>query len=185
MGAAVGGPVVRDRVHFFVAGELRRRNAPFTGPTIAPGAAIGISVDSAERFVSIARGYGLDPGSFGGFTTRNASGNLFAKLTSSLGAAGQLEGSFNYADGDITDTIAPARAVNGDYRLTSAGFAPASTQWSTRLRWTTLLGRRLSNELIGGYLHVSEPRTPSTGYPAIFVGGVGDAGLSGARLGRR
>jgi len=181
-GAAVGGPVVRDRLHFFVAGELRRRNAPFTGPTIAPGAAVGISVDSAQRFASIVSGYGLDPGSFGAFTTRNSSGNLFAKLTGSLASAGQVEGSFNYTDGDITDTLAPPRAVNSDYRLTSAGFTPGSTQWGTRLRWTTLFGRRITNELVGGYLHISEPRTPSSSYPAVFVGGVGDPGFTGARL---
>jgi hypothetical protein len=181
-GGAAGGPLVRDRLHFFIAGELRRRTAPFTGPIIAPGSTVGISVDSAERFSSILRNYGLDPGSFGAFTTHNQSGNVFAKLSGSLGSAGQLEGSLNYTDGEITDTIAPPRAVNGDYRLTSAGFAPGSTQWGTRIRWSSLLSQRVNNELFGGYLHISEPRTPSSGYPAVFVGGVGDPGFTAARL---
>jgi len=181
-GGSASGPIVRNRLHFFVAGELRRRNAPFTGATIAPGSSVGISVDSVERFASILRGYGLSPGDFGGFTTSNNSGNLFAKLSASLGRRGLLEGSVNYAHGEIQDTMAPARAIGGDYRLTSAGFAPASTQWSTRLRWTALLGSRLANEFLAGYLHTDEPRRPNSSYPAVFVGGVGDSGFAGARL---
>jgi outer membrane receptor protein involved in Fe transport len=181
-GGAGGGPIIRDRLHFFVAGELRRRNAPFTGALIAPGSGAGISPDSVQRFVSILQGYGLEAGSFGPYTTHDESGNLFAKLSAVLGRSGVLEGSLNYADGDITDTLAPPRTVGGDYRLTSAGFVPNSSQWSGRLRWSTLLGRRLSNELAAGYLHVSEPRTPVSTYPGVFVSNVGDPGFGGARL---
>jgi hypothetical protein len=181
-GGSASGPIIRNKLHFFVAGELRRRNAPFTGATIRPGSNVGISVDSVNRFVSILNGYGLDAGSYGGFTTRNSSGNLFAKLSASLGPRGLVEGSVNYAHGEIQDTIAPARAIGGDYRLTSAAFAPASTQWSTRLRWTTLFGGRIANEFLAGYLHTDEPRTPKTGYPAVLVSGVGDSGFAGARL---
>jgi hypothetical protein len=181
-GGAVGGPIVRDRLHFFIAGELRRRGAPFTGPVIAPGSAAGISLDSVHRFVSILQGYDLDPGGFGPYTTHDKSENVFAKLSAVLGRSGLLEGSVNFADGDITDTLAPPRTVGGDYRLTSAGFIPSSRQWSGRLRWSTVVGRHASNELLGGYLHVSEPRSPASVYPGIFVGNVGDAGFGGARL---
>ena len=181
-GASLSGPIVRDRVHFFVSGELNHRAAPFSGPTIAPGSAVGISLDSVTRFVTLLRGYGLDPGSFGAYTTRDFGGNLFAKLSASTGGAGLLETSLNYAHGEIADTLAPPRTVGGDYRLTSAGFAPTSNQWSTRVRWTTVAGGRVSNELIGAYLHVEEPRTPAVIAPAVFVSNVGDPGFAGARL---
>lgn len=181
-GAALGGPVIRDRLHFFLAGEMRRRNAPFTGPAIGRGSGAGISTDSVTRFVSILRGYGLDPGSFDPYTTHDRNGNLFAKLSAAVGTSGTLEGSLNYSDGSITDTLAPPRTVGGDYRLTSAGFAPNSTQWSGRLRWNSVLGRRATNEALAGYLHVSEPRDPAASYPGIFVTGVGDSGFAGARL---
>jgi Carboxypeptidase regulatory-like domain/TonB dependent receptor len=181
-GASLGGPIVRDRVHVFVSGELNHRAAPFTGPTIAPGSAVGISLDSVTRFVNLLQGYGLDPGSFGAYTTEDLGGNLFAKLSASTGGAGLLETSLNYAHGEIADTLAPPRTVGGDYRLTSAGFAPTSNQWSTRVRWTTVAGGRVSNELIGAYLHVDEPRTPAVIAPAVFVSNVGDPGFAGARL---
>ncbi|MEP6572934.1 MAG: TonB-dependent receptor [Gemmatimonadota bacterium] len=181
-GASIGGPILRDRLHYFIAGELRHRNAPFSGPVIGSGAPVGISTDSAARFVSILQSYGVDPGAVGAFKTRDVNGNLFAKLSAATGDRGLVEGSLNYAHGEIQDTMAPPRAVGGDYRLTSAGFAPISNQWSGRLRWTAVLGRRTSNEFITAYMRVNEPRTPNTSYPGVFVGNVGDPGFGGARL---
>ena len=181
-GASVGGPIVKDKILFFAAGEMRERQAPYVGPLIGSPTDVGISVDSANRFVSILQGYGLDPGSYGGYTTSNRSGNVFAKLTALLGPSGVLEASLNYANGSIQDTLAPPRTVGADYRLTSAGFEPASTQWSGRLRWTAALSDHITNEFLVTVLHVDEPRTPVTGYPAIFVGNVGNPGFGGARL---
>ena len=181
-GAGIGGPVIRDRLHFFVAGELRRRRAPFTGPAIGRGSGAGISPDSLQRFVTILQNYGLDPGSSAPYTTHDRSGNLFIKLSALLGGSGVLEGSLNYADGDITDTLAPPRTIGGDYRLTSAGFIPNSKQWSGRLRWHRFIGNRVSNELLAGYLHVEEPRRPVATYPSVIVSNVGDSGFASARL---
>ncbi|HEY7681793.1 MAG TPA: TonB-dependent receptor [Gemmatimonadales bacterium] len=181
-GAGIGGPVIRDRLHFFVAGELRRRNAPFTGPAIGRGTGAGISIDSVQKFMATLQSYNLDPGSFAPYTTHDRSGNLFMKLSALLGRSGVLEGSLNYTDGDITDTLAPPRTIGGDYRLTSAGFIPNSTQWSGRLRWHTFLGSRVSNEFLAGYLHVEEPRQPVATYPSVIVSNVGDPGFAAARL---
>ena len=181
-GASIGGPIVKDKVLFFAAGEMRERQAPYVGPVIGSSTDVGISVDSVNRFVSILQGYGLDPGSYGGYTTSNRSGNLFTKLTALLGPSGVLEASLNYANGSIQDTLAPPRTVGADYRLTSAGFEPASTQWSGRLRWTAVFTNRITNEFLATVAHVDEPRTPVTGYPAIFVGNVGNPGFGGARL---
>lgn len=181
-GASIGGPIVKDKVLFFAAGEMRDRQAPYAGPVIGSSTDVGISVDSVNRFVSILQGYGLDPGSYGGYTTSNRSGNVFAKLTALLGPSGVLEASLNYANGSIQDTLAPPRTVGGDYRLTSAGFEPASTQWSGRLRWTAALSDRITNEFLTTVMHVDEPRTPVTGYPAVFVGNVGNPGFAAARL---
>jgi len=179
---SAGGPIIRDRLQFFVAGELRNVTTPWTGPTIATGSDVGISVATADSFTTLLQGYGLAPGSYGAYTVHNNSGNVFAKVSAPLKGAGLLEGSFNYADGQIADTLAPPRTIGGDYRLTSAGFQPASTQWSGRARWTTVAGSRVSNELLATYLGVDEPRTPTVDYPAVFVSNVGETGFASARL---
>jgi hypothetical protein len=175
-GLSVGGPVVRDRLHFFGALELKRRNVPYSGPVVGGTPDAGIPEDTVARFETLLRGYGVEPGSAGVYTTRTTGTNVFGKLSAPVGRAGSAEVSVNYASGQVIDTLAPPRVVGGDYRLTSAGFAPTSTQWSTRLRGTTLLGNRANNELLASYLSVDEPREPNSGDPGIFVSGVGAAG---------
>jgi hypothetical protein len=175
-GITLGGPIVRDRLHFFIAAEARDRVSPSSGALIAPGSDAGIPLESAERFASLLEGYGMDPGSFGAFSTRNRARNVFAKLTAPIGASGLVEASLNYAHGITQDSIAPARVAGGDYRFTSSGFAPTATTWGARGRWTQLFASGFSNELLAGYSTTDEPRTPNSGAPGIFVSGVGEAG---------
>lgn len=175
-GITLGGPIVRDGLHFFIAAEARDRTSPSSGALIAPGSDAGIPLDSAERFASLLEGYGIRPGSFGAYSTRNRARNVFTKLSAPIGASGLLEASLNYAHGITEDSIAPARVAGGDYRFTSSAFAPTATTWAARARWIQLFANGFSNELLAGYSTTDEPRTPSSRAPGIFVSGVGEAG---------
>ncbi len=174
-GGSVGGPIIRDKLHFFAAGEFRHRVTPFSGPTIGSTTNVGITADSAQRFSDILNGYGIAPGSFGAFSTTSDAQNVFAKITAVTGKTGTAELSINYAHGITQDSIAPARAINGDYRLTSAAFAPEARTWAGHGKWTTLVGD-YSNELLAGYAVTNEPRSAASDAPAIFVQNVGAAG---------
>ncbi|HSU93317.1 MAG TPA: carboxypeptidase regulatory-like domain-containing protein, partial [Gemmatimonadaceae bacterium] len=174
-GGSVGGPIIENRLHFFAAGELRHRVTPFSGPTIGSATNVGITADSAQRFASLLNGYGIAPGSFGVFNTTSNAQNVFAKLSAVTGKSGSAELSINYAHGITEDSISPARAINGDYRLTSAAFAPEATTWAGHGKWTTVFGA-WSNELLAGYAVTNEPRSAASDAPAIFVQNVGAAG---------
>ena len=174
-GGSVGGPIIEDKLHFFAAGDFRHRATPFSGPTIGSTTNVGITADSAERFSSILNGYGIAPGTFGAFNTTSNAQNVFAKLTAVTGKSGTAQLSINYAHGITQDSISPARAINGDYRLTSAAFAPEAKTWAGRGKWTTFFGE-WSNEVLAGYAVTNEPRTAASDAPAIFVQNVGAAG---------
>lgn len=174
-GGSVGGPIIQDKLHFFAAGEFRHRVTPFSGPTIGSTTNVGITADSAQRFSDILNGYGINPGSFGAFNTSSDAQNVFAKVTAVTGKIGTAELSINYAHGITQDSVSPARAINGDYRLTSAAFAPEARTWAGHGKWTALFGD-YSNELLAGYAVTNEPRRPASDAPAIFVQNVGAAG---------
>lgn len=178
-GGTVGGPVVRDRVHYFLSADIYRRSLPDAGPLIADTAGgadlagIGISYTSATRFQDVLRGtYGLDPGTLGPYEGRAPAVDAFGKITVQLGANSHLELSHHYADGERKTYIA---RQYGTYYLSSVGQRVPATDQASRLIWTSLLGSRWSNELIVGHLRLSEACRPNVPYPLIRVRS--DAGM--------
>ena len=105
---SVGGPIVHDRLAFFLDAGFRRQSTPQSIP--APGAdttggadsaGIGIRYGSAIRFRDILRNsYGVDPGDFETRAHRLPSGSLFAKVTAQLGVNSRLEVSHNWFHAD-------------------------------------------------------------------------------------
>jgi hypothetical protein len=87
-GFTVGGPVLRDRLHFFVAVELQSYTYPAPGPYDGQpaDASIPLPVSAADlgRFESLMKGYGLDPGSAGRVTNGNQLRNAFARADLAL-----------------------------------------------------------------------------------------------------
>jgi len=102
-GLSLGGPIVRDRVHFFVATDLQSRAAPFNGLTIGPNAAGGldsvgigirqVTADSVRHVVT--RNFGFDPGTWSAPTLSFPDHNVFGKITAQLATNSTLELSQN------------------------------------------------------------------------------------------
>lgn len=83
-GFTLGGPIVCDRAHFFVAPEFQRLNAPAPGPYVgqSPESEVPIPVfeDDVRRFGDLLEQRGVQPGSSGRVRTGNPLVNLFARV---------------------------------------------------------------------------------------------------------
>ena len=90
-GFSLGGPIVKDRVHFFVAPEIQHFSRPAPGPYVGqpPGQVPRIPVSEAdlERLQNVMRGtYGLTPGSGGYVDNGTPLVNVFARLDAAIPA---------------------------------------------------------------------------------------------------
>jgi hypothetical protein len=168
-GMSVGGPIVRDRAHVFVAFELERRTTGSSGYNLgtADAFATRIAPDSAARFTGILRDtYGMEPGSPAQVTLDNPRENLFVRTDWQLGRHRLL---LRHNHAFARRDVEPNRASAGTYELGSQLFRYGSASRATSLQLVSTLGARWSNEVLVNVHHIADRTTPASTAPAIDV----------------
>ncbi len=168
-GITLGGPLVRDRLAFFVNAELRRENTPqpFPTPTASESAGPGVDYRTLVRFRDILRDtYGVDPGSFESRPNRLPSGSVFGKLTAQLGVNSRLDVSHTWFHADQR-----FEGFHGDggVAFSSNAVSVPLTVNATRVNWTTAFRRRWTNELLLARVHEWNSCVPESESPAVQV----------------
>jgi hypothetical protein len=165
-GFSIGGPILRDRVHFFVAPEFQRRYEPATGPYLGQTSEpYPASPADIERFQTLLAGYGIDAGSAGPARNANPLRNIFARLDIAPTVNNRLVLRYNYGRAE-DDVLARDPTL---LRLTSNAHAFTSVKGSAVAQLFTSFDGGAGNELIVGYSRIRDRRNAAVIAPQVQV----------------
>jgi hypothetical protein len=186
-GFHVGGPIIRDRLHFFVAPELQHRARPAGGPFFlangqpspspSPGAP-AVPLDSLNRIAQIMRdNHGFDVGATTPVDLGNPLTNLFGRIDYQISPDHRLvlRQIYNRAEDDafsrnIATFSANPLVQNSGFRFSSNSFTRVNTNTSTVAQLYSNFAGGRSNELIIGYNTIRDERKVPVQAPEISVG---------------
>ena len=168
-GFTVGGPIRRDRAHFFVAAEWERVREPPNGFHVGESDPFRLSLvpDSVARMRSLLQGFGADPGTASSHTLENTIVNLFGRLDWEIGDRHDAMLRYSFASAD--DDPDPNRLPGDLYELSSSGSEIRSRSHSAVFQMFSTLPAGFSNELALNFQHLDDNETARSAFPQVEV----------------
>lgn len=166
-GGSIGGPIVKNKLFFFVAGEGQRANRPAGGSFLGGGSVIAPPVTQAQvdRFTQILSSYGINAGSAGAVSNGNPIANLVARLDWQASATTRLVFR-NIWNDSKADDFSRGGTV---FALTSNSFRRSERANSATLQVLSNYASGASNEFQVGYTRQRFRRAIPQRAPQISV----------------
>jgi hypothetical protein len=182
-GFQLGGPIIKDRLTFYVAPEWQTRlssaSGAFVGSTLT-ATTPNISPDSIALVQSIVQSkMGFDPGTSGKVDLENPLTNLFGRVDFQLNSQHRMvvrrtdnttrSTSFSRNNNTFTNTVTTQTT---GFRLGSNGFTGENRNTSNVAQIFSNLTNGISNEFLIGFNKIKDERILNSGqmYPEMAVG---------------
>ena len=186
-GFTFGGPIVKDKLHFFVAPEITTENTPVSGPyfgqplgqaqrfafePFGTNPTTAASDSTLTRFETILAGapYNTNLGSPGYRNIPNPLNNFFGRLDYQLNDVHRLVVRYNYSDGERLRQQNGRSTTQVVYSSNFHNFKNVKSAPVVQL-FSNFKGGSF-NELFVGYNNWYNRRTPLVKYPQIQVNSV-------------
>jgi hypothetical protein len=165
-GASLGGPIIKNKLFYFVSGERFKKSIPIGfDPTIA-GSGSKVNADTLKAIRDfMLKNYGFDLGSYGALNNENESTSLFARIDWNISNKHKLTLRHNYVDG--SNDIARSRTATAAF-FENTGYKNKNTTNSSVIELNSTFSSSISNVLRLTYNAVRDARKTSDA-PNLFI----------------
>ena len=180
----IGGPIIRNRLHFFIAPEFQEKSQPALGPYYLNGQgspapnAPSVPLDSLTQIANIMQtNYNFNVGTTAPVNLDNPLRNLFGRIDFQISPVHRLvvrqiinhdeNGSFSR---NISTYNNSPLNQNSGFRFGSNQFTGVTKNNSTTAQLYSNFAGGLSNELIVGYSTIKDARSVPVQAPEVGVG---------------
>lgn len=165
-GFTLGGPIIKNKLFFFLSGEITRQSYPLANE---PGTATSnITQDEVDRIIAVVNRVDptYDPGSYSAINNETNSNKILAKINWNINDKHKLILRHSYTYGE---NISNSRNPNS-LRFYNNGVSFPSTTNATGLELNSVIGGNKSNKLMIGYTTVLDDREPlGSNFPTVLV----------------
>lgn len=172
-GFTLGGPILKDRIHFFINPEFQKLEVPASGPYVGQPASAKVPMyvtqADIDRFTQILEGYGLTPGSAGAIQNANPLTNIFGRLDVRLPASSRLVLHYNYGRAEDDNFGRSTNPTSGTFSLSSNAFEFTSNKRGVVAHVYTNFAGGARNELLIGSNRIRDERAPLVREPQVTV----------------
>lgn len=184
-GATVGGPVIPDKLFFFISGEQERISQPATtlvankpGQTAVPNVisqAVADTLDALKNFLTSK--YGYDPGQYQNYNYRTNSDKLTVRLDLNINKKNTLTLKYNYLK-SLRDAPASNSGAVGSRQPSNTGLPFSGNGYSINNNFNIIIGElntrfnsRVNNKFQIGYSALRDFRSTlgSGDFPLVDI----------------
>lgn len=182
VGVTLGGPIIKNKLHFFVAGEFNRSTTPSSHH---PGSAS--SAITADEARIIAEHYelltGYDGGGYKEHQVLDITGSAVARIDYNINDHNHLSLRYNMLNADAAASSNTAQSfyfTGSEYtNISRTHSLVAELNSSNKSRSGTMV----ENSLRVGYTRLKDGRTTPESLPAVIINGLGALGNGTATIG--